>query len=187
VSNTVVGLDMSLTGSGICVVQNDVSTIETLKTGPHDFSCDLERLLYITNTVMSKIPQTPSLICIEDYFIPMSTAQTGAAMSLNSLGTLMRIKMYEAKFPFIIISPPQLKKFILGKGVGQKSLIMKEVFKKYNVDVKDDNQADAFVLAQIALAIEDMAAKANLSKYTKPQVDVITTIMKDRPLYNRTF
>ncbi len=45
----------------------------------------------------------------------------------------------EAKY----VAPTQAKKFLTGKGNCDKNLILKEVFKRYGIDVDDDNIADA--------------------------------------------
>lgn len=55
----------------------------------------------------------------------------------------------------IIVGPTQLKKYILGSaqvsgGKKTKELIIKEVFKRFRVDVNNNNLADAVVLMRIA-------------------------------------
>jgi len=180
-----VGLDMSLTSTGFCLLNDELCSAMTIKTKPSDFNKDLDRLKYIVDETFKNIPENVDLICVEDYFIPQSRMQFNAAISLISLGTLIRIKLYENKFPFVIIAPTQLKKWILGKGNGQKSLIIREVFKKLNLDVKDDNQADSAVLSYIAKDILIVLKKQQVSKdFTKQRLEVIETIINDRPRYN---
>jgi hypothetical protein len=55
-----------------------------------------------------------------------------------------------------------LKKWIIGKGQGEKDLILKELYKRYDFDVSDDNIADAVGLMLIG--------KTLLGKYEKPLV-----------------
>jgi crossover junction endodeoxyribonuclease RuvC len=177
-----VGLDMSLTSSGFSLFNGKEIVFETIKTKPANFNNDLDRLQHITNTVLSKIPHYATLICIEDYFVPQSKMQFGAALSLCALGTLMRMKLYESGLPFIVVSPNQLKKFATGKGNAQKSLVIREVYKKYNIDVKDDNQADAIVLAKIAEAC--LKFKGGNRVGTEFERETIDKIIADRPKYN---
>ena len=46
-----------------------------------------------------------------------------------------------------------MKKFLTGSGACEKSLILKEVYRRWNVDVSDDNLADAVVIAKIGEAL----------------------------------
>lgn len=180
-----IGLDMSLTGTGISVLEGDVCLATTIKTKPKDFSNDIERLNHIVTETLNNITDNIDLICIEDYFIPQSKVQFNAAISLVALGTLIRKELYERKFPFITIVPSQLKKWILGKGSGQKSMVIKEVYKKLGLDAKDDNQADAIVLSYIAkdlLQIYKHGIKPE--NCIKARKDVLSVIINDRPKYN---
>lgn len=179
-----VGLDLSLTGTGFCLLEEGSCSVKTIKTKPADFETDIDRYKHIVFEVNKHIPQETDLICVEDYFMPQSRAQFGAAISLVALGTLVRSRLHDNNFPFITVVPSQLKKWILGKGNGAKNLVIREVFKKLGLDAKDDNQADAIVLAHIA---QDIVWKMNgiePPKATKPRKDVISTIISDRPRYN---
>lgn len=174
-----VGLDMSLTGSGVCIKQGGKFTLDTIKTNPKTCDNDLMRLRHIVNKAMSMIPKNNvKMICIEDFFTPMGGHQMGAAIGLAMLGATMRLALYEAGYPMWIISPSQLKKFATGKGVGQKSIVVREVYKRWGIDTKDDNQADSVVLAYMAEAL------CITEKRPQYQVDVLKVIMSDRPRYN---
>lgn len=174
-----VGLDMSLTSSGICVKTGSALRVETIRTDPRTCGCDLARLRHISNEVMRRIPKDVRMICIEDFFTPSNPFQIGAAIGLAMLGATVRLALYEAGMPFYVIAPSQLKKFATGKGAGQKSIVVREVFKRWGLDVKDDNQADACVLAHLAEAL--CVREENEPKY---QAEVVKTILKDRPRYN---
>jgi len=175
----VVGLDMSLTATGFCMKSGAVLNIDTVKTTPKSAPDDLARLRFIANEVMSRIPLDVKMVCIEDYFTPSNRAQIGAAIKLVSLGTVMRMALYEAGLPFYVVAPSQMKKFATGKGVGQKNIVVREVYKRWGVDAKDDNQADACILAHIAEAI--VLGFEDLPKY---QNEVVKKVVKERPNYN---
>jgi crossover junction endodeoxyribonuclease RuvC len=87
--------------------------------------------------------------------------------------------LYEAGMPFYVVSPGQIKKFATGKGVGQKSIVVREVYKRWGIDTKDDNQADACVLAYIAESILHLSMDA-----PKYQIEVVQKITNERPCYN---
>jgi Holliday junction resolvasome RuvABC endonuclease subunit len=145
-----IGLDLSLSSTGFCRKQGADISVETIKTDPRTAENDLSRLRYIVNACMSRIPDNTRIICLEDYFTPSNRGQIGSALKLVALGTVMRMTLYEAGMPFYVVSPSVLKKHITGKGNSQKDLIVREVYKRYGIDVKDNNQADGCVLAHIA-------------------------------------
>lgn len=145
-----IGLDLSLTSSGFAKIEDDKYEIKTIRSKPADFKNDLERLEWITEEVFKSIPTETNLVCIEDWFTPQSPKQISAAMGLIQLGTLVRLKMYKANLSFMVINNKQLKKYSTGSGAISKSLVLKEVFKQWNVDANDDNQADAYCLAHLA-------------------------------------
>ena len=180
-----VGLDMSLSSTGFSLKEGSSITIDTIKTNPRTCVNDLVRLRYIANECLSRIPKNTKMICIEDYFVPSNKGQIGSAMKLTALGTVMRLALLEEGFSFYVVSPSQLKKFATGKGVCQKSIVVREVFKKWGVDCKDDNQADATVLAHMAEAIfcnlKSETASFEMPKY---QIEMTEKVVKERPNYN---
>ena len=175
-----VGLDLSLTSTGFCLKNGTKLTIETVKTEPKNFKNDLDRLIHIRNTLLSKIPCSVKMICMEDFFVPSNKMQIGSGIKLAMLGTAVRMALYERGMPFVIISPSQLKKFVTGKGTGEKSMIVREAYKRWGVDAKDDNQADAAVLAYLAEALVNPLT----DETPKFQVEVVKTVRAERPRYN---
>ena len=175
-----VGLDLSLTGTGFCQKRGDVFTIETVSTKPKDFKTDLDRLAYIRDALLRKIPADVRMICVEDFYVPSNKMQLGSAIKLAMLGTVIRMTLHERDIPFVIIAPSQLKKFVTGKGTGEKSMILREVFKRWGINAADDNQADATVLAYLAEALVASLTDA----VPKFQIEVIKTVRKERPRYN---
>ena len=178
--NTFVGLDLSLTSTGFCRKVGKSFTIETVKTEPKNFKNDLDRLIHIRDTLLRKIPANVKMICIEDFFVPSNKLQIGSGIKLAMLGTTIRLALYERGLPFVIISPSQLKKFVTGKGSGEKSMILREVYKRWGIDAKDDNQADATVLSYIAEALVTPLT----TDTPKFQEEVVKTVRKERPRYN---
>jgi len=174
-----VGLDMSLTGTGFALKEGAKITLETIKTTTSTCTDDLARLKHIVSEVMKRIPQNVNMICIEDFFTPANAFQIGAAIKLAMLGAVIRLALYDAKFPFYIVAPSQIKKFVTGSGASQKSIIIREVFKRWGLDCKDDNQADACTLAHIADQLCFLPADA-----PKYQIEVVKKVLNERPCYN---
>jgi len=188
VTSTSVGLDLSLSSTGFCLMEGMRMQIETIKTEPKNFPNDLERLKHIVAQLMQRIPQHVTMVCVEDFFTPGNKAQLGSAIKLAMLGTVVRMAMYDRGIPFYVVAPSQLKKFCTGKGNGPKSVILREVYKRWGVDCKDDNQADALVLCHIAKVISGMVspdttvvASEDVPKF---QIEVAAKILAERPHYN---
>jgi crossover junction endodeoxyribonuclease RuvC len=175
---------MSLSSTGFCLKRGTELTLETIKTNPRTSKNDLERLQYIIKEMLKRIPDDVTMICIEDYYVPMSKAQFGSAINLISLGTLMRIAMYNKGLPFYVPTASQLKKYVTGKGNCQKNMVLREVYKRWGVEAKDDNQADGCTLAYMAECIYDILNGNDLTKWPKFQLEVAEKVVKERPSYN---
>lgn len=174
-----VGLDISLTATGFSMKRGAELSIETVKTTPKTAPNDLERLRHIRAKLMALIPDSTRMVCVEDFFVPHRPSQMGAAKGLIMAGTLVRVALLERGLPFYVVSPGQLKKFATGKGNVPKSIVVREVYKKWGVDAKDDNQADACVLAHMAEAIH--LGTEGLNKY---QQAAVKKVVDERPSYN---
>ena len=173
--NVVVGLDLSLTGTGMCIKDGQGIRVETIKTLPKDFANDLSRLIHIREAILSKLPADVKMVCIEDFF---TGAHAASAIKIAMLGTVIRLALYEKGISFTLVAPATLKKYILGKGVGEKSLILREVYKKYpNIDVKDDNQADSVVLCHIAESLCLKRSGVEQESLLKPQEEVLKGLL----------
>lgn len=184
-SNLFVGLDMSLCSTGIAIIQGTQIMTDTVCTKPKNFDSPFTRVDHIITSVMgTMLPSIPTMICIEDYFTPSNRSQVGAAMKLIELGFSIRRELFWSGMPFFLIAPSQLKKFVLGKGIGAKSLILKEVYKKWDVDCNNDNEADACGLAYLAKALWDWEHNRAGTDWKKYEKAVLKTIWKDRPRYN---
>lgn len=153
----VVGLDVSLTGTGICVVSGnphvavgkgltvESTLIEVGKTlrGP-------TRLSAVCNAVLQWLKArgvgVGTTVAMEGYGFSSQMAH-----SLGEIGGCIRLSLYLRGCNLLIIPPTTLKKYLTGKGVGQKNVVMKHVHRRWGFDVDDDNQTDAFGCAIVGL------------------------------------
>lgn len=69
------------------------------------------------------------------------------------LGTVYRMMLYKHDIAFVEVPPTTLKKFITGKGNSKKDMILLGVYKNWDFDPTDDNEADAYGLAQFGRGI----------------------------------
>ena len=100
------------------------------------------------------------------------------------MGSLVRTLLWETDFPFIVISPKQLKKFVTSNGNAPKDLILRDVYKRWGVEAKDNNQADACGLAYMAEGIFKCRNDDDLSAFPKFQISMIEKVVEERPHYN---
>jgi len=148
----VMGLDLSLTGTGVVVLNYDGTVAEHITVSSK--LRDMERLAYIRSmigTIVSK--HNPSLTCIEGYSMG---SRAGQLASIGELGGVIKLLLFRNDFRFQLIPPSQLKKFVTGKGVGIKDEVMMHVYKRWEWTPVDNNQADAYGLSRIALALEEI-------------------------------
>lgn len=105
----------------------------------------------------------------------------GAVRSPHSnpyeLGGVVRYELYNADVRWAAINPTTLKKFVTGSGRAPKSQVLKEVLRRWGLDLKDDNEADAFGLARLGEAF-DRYSRGDAGGLIKPQVEVMKTLAK---------
>jgi len=168
------GIDPSLTGTGIVVVKNgkiiEKALIKSKPVG--DLAKDeIDRIKGIVGEVNVYLDKhNPDIIVMEG--LAFMARNTSALMQLAGLNYLLRA-MFHGHKTWAIVAPSTLKKFILGKGIGDKGLVAMEIYKQYGEELTDNNIADAFVLAMIG-----QAAITKNPSLTVPQREVCELIRK---------
>lgn len=176
----VLGIDLSLTGTGLAILTDNGLTFhepELPKIYPRAERCMTEwgnshwYFGYLVKSVAADTPtrwkailqavlqcaQSCDQIVIENYAFgaPFRLAP------LAELGGIVRFHLNNLGFTPLMIAPSTLKKFVTGKGNADKNVMLKEIYRRYHVDVDDDNMADAFALARLGQALkgsEDLSA-----------------------------
>ena len=146
----ILGLDLSLNHTGWCSFT--IGEPGSLEYGVHDQEksqrSDIEKMDSILNWLEPRLlPDTAVLI--EGFAFG---ARGNAVVQLAGLQYLVRHRMFKKAVPFKLVTPNQAKKFLTGKQHCDKNLIIKEVLKRYRIDVDDDNVADAINLNKIGQA-----------------------------------
>ena len=174
------GLDLSLTSTGVFLKRESSYECFEIKTKPDQFANSILRCDHIATNIVNFIDKSnPTMITVEDYF---TGRQPYSVIQLAELGTLVRYKLIANSNHFYTVAPTQLKKFCTSKGNGDKDNVLKGVYKKWNVDVNSNNIADACVLAYMAEAIYKIQNKidVNLAEYEK---EVVLKILKERKMF----
>lgn len=167
------GVDLSLTHTGLVVLDGgklvEKRSVLTKPKGKRPID-EIERLQYITEKIVDVIENhSPEIVAIEG--IAFMASKTTALAQLAGLNYLVRRELLRRKIPFVIVAPTSLKKFITDKGNAQKDEMMLAIYRRWGVTITDDNEADAYALAQVGLAITN-----NGYKITNKQKAVINLI-----------
>jgi len=175
-----IGLDLSLVKTGFTIVEEGGKVLSSglIKSKPTGKKLvdETKRLMKIVDEVNSKINETvpdnvSALVVIEGLAF---RAQSTALMQIAGLNYLTRALMVNLEYPFLIVAPTTLKKFITGSGKGEKDLMMMKVYKDYGFEALDNNESDAFSLSVLGLAFLDKPLK----DLTEKQKDVIKLLKK---------
>lgn len=146
-----VGLDLSLTGTGLIVLDQDACIIEQrlIKTKKSDFKNEEERFVYI----IDQLSFIPNIIRLQKVYIegPSFASKGQSILQMGALNFLVRVFLYRKDIEFKIIPPKTLKKFHCGFGNTKKEDVIDKVKETLGVQFDDHNLADAYGLARMAL------------------------------------
>jgi crossover junction endodeoxyribonuclease RuvC len=172
----VVGLDLSLTHTGVVILDGkgailSQSVIRSKPSGD-SYLAETLRIIKIAEEAVQRIDEfspvkNPDLVVIEN--LAFMARNTSALTQLAGLSHLVRTLLSEFKWPYVLVAPSTLKKFITSKGNSDKNIMMMEIFKQYGHTFLDDNIADAYGLAAVGLAMLEKP----INKLTVPQAEVI--------------
>jgi Holliday junction resolvasome RuvABC endonuclease subunit len=131
---TVLGLDLSLTATGIAWPDGQLETVRTL---PRDGD---SRLVQIEDVVLAGllIQHRPDLAVIED--LPIHASAAGKTGMVHGV---IRAKLLRHGIPYLLVSPATLKVYAAGRGTCDKSDMRMSLYQRAGLDVADDNQVDA--------------------------------------------
>lgn len=170
------GLDLSLCSSGIVVLENGkIALQKVIKSKPEgDLPIDeLKRIRKIVEEIEDIVSEyNPTIAVIEG--LAFGIQKTTSLVQLAALNFFTRAMLADYRVPFIIVFPTTLKKFICSNGAAKKEVMLIETYKRYGVSILDNNENDAYGLAQIGLALLGGNSKAT----TKIQEEVLTLLKK---------
>lgn len=144
------GLDLSLNNTAIAYQKNKrIESYKFIDTSKYKKEESIKRINYIISDFIDFLNQktnTEMTFFIEDTFL----MRNKSAKQLIYLGGIIRYKLFCRKIKYYNVAPQFLKSFIIGKAQvkkgNKKQLMLKEIYKKYKVDVEDDNICDAIAL-----------------------------------------
>lgn len=144
----VAGLDLSLTGTAIATIAGGDITLRTIDGRRLEGHKRLQTILTAVSALLHY-----DLVVVEDGFVANSGTTTRRLAELHGL---VKHWLWLRGIPYVLVNPTGVKTYALGKGSGSgtdKDAVILAVERRYGhlVTVGDNNQADALVLAAIAL------------------------------------
>jgi crossover junction endodeoxyribonuclease RuvC len=140
------GIDQSLTGTGLCVLSDDGSMVATALVSTNDLR-DGERLVFIKTAVAALLPGV-EFATLEGY----SYDSVGRVFELGEIGGVIKVLLLEHRVPYVVVAPVLVKKFATGSAHANKDKMLEAAVRCGHDFGDNDDQADAFFLARIALA-----------------------------------
>ena len=178
----IIGIDQSLSHTGVVVIDDQQKVLFQCLIEPKSVKKternNTDRLLTIKAELSAIINKyKPDITGMEDY----SFATKGQAFYLGELGGMIRIMFRETNNNLIVLSPQIIKKFVTGAGNADKSLMLKEVYKRWGADYNDDNLCDAYAIAVMTKAIDGVKAdRLSRKDFNASEWDAIQACIKKR-------
>lgn len=154
-SPIVIGLDLSLTSTGLAIVHNGRATVTRVTSKPTGSTTadQLIRLRVIVSRIRAAIPaSTRTVAAVEG---PAFGANDPGAHIRGGLWWMVREMLDAEDIDVVVVTPATLKKYATGKGNAAKDAVLAAAVRRFpDVDVTGNDEADALWLAAIRARIE---------------------------------
>lgn len=145
----ITAFDLSLSCTGWAIHREGDCLWGTISSkpmlGPYG---DLARLQYVVNEV-GEIARYSDLSVLEGF----AFARPNQSHILGALGYMVRMWLWKHEIPFVLVAPATLKKWTTGSGKAKKDVMLREVCRRWDVVIDDDNAADAYALLRLGEAL----------------------------------
>jgi crossover junction endodeoxyribonuclease RuvC len=169
----VIGLDLSLTGTGVAIIgHGGVSTglIKSKGRKGDSLAQRRERLRSIVRDIGQLIPND-SLVVVEQ---PAYSQTGGSHHDRSGLWWLVVELAIDWGFDVVEVTPGGVKKYATGSGNASKDTVLAAVVKRYlDVDVTDNNVADALTLAAMGARYLGFPLEASLPQINLAAMDAV--------------
>lgn len=133
----VLGLDLSITGTGLAHTVEGAVCTHLIKTNPKHRD---GRLIQIQNTIRELA--TGAALALIEAPTPRSPTSVVSGMVQGAA----RLVLLDMGIPYGTLMPASLKKYATGRGTGDKVPMAIAALKRAGLEFPDDNQCDAFWL-----------------------------------------
>jgi hypothetical protein len=184
-----IGIDLSILEPGIAIYNPDIdsNTVMTYNFPKGNFQCSIRRYNRVAEKLANHIFLHRSMgftdfkIMIEDY----AAGGAGKTNDIAENGGILKYKLlYEYSIKptnILLCSISHLKMFVASHGKAKKELMIKEVYKKWNFDTNNNNEADAFGLLMVLKSMY-YPNEIKLTAYQKEILERIVKYNKDNSI-----
>lgn len=130
----VLGLDLSLTSSGVALPDGTLTTIRTTRT-------DGDRRLAVIADTIGQSLHGVDLAVVED--LPTHAKGSGKTGQVHGA---VKVELIRAGVPYLLVTAGSLKTYATGKGTADKADMRMALYQRMGIDERDDNQVDAWWL-----------------------------------------
>ena len=125
-------------------------------------SIEVQKMVQASRSSLSGCDHIKPIIVLEGY----GFGHASSIQIIAEIGTLIRFRLMQINFSYIEVAPTALKKFVTGKGNAKKDLMLMEVYKRWGIECKTHDEADAFGLSMYGLAVNGFISvpKAHLDQ-----------------------
>lgn len=155
---SVLGLDLSLTSTGVCLIDGELTLTAAIKSKafkkvkktdkvPPSFTC--QRISNIVNEIEQGYVRSgrgwPELAVIE---APSYGSNTGSQHERGGLWWAVAGMLWGLRIPIATVAPQGRAKYATGSGTAGKDEVLAAAIKRYiDIDIKSNDVADAVILA----------------------------------------
>lgn len=165
-----VGIDPSLTGTGIAVVAPDskgrAKLVYSDRIEPHEKMRGVQRLMYLRQSVIDRLDKFDAhSACVEGYSF---SSKFSRAHSLGEWGGVLRVTLaQDFRLPTFCLPPQSLKKFATGQGNTKgKGPMATALYKRLGVSLSlGEDEVDAVWLALALFDHHRYAGGEDLPQY----------------------
>ena len=145
----VVGLDLSMTSTGVAWLPDSATRV---RTDPGRWPDEVERLMHIRSSVIALVTEQGrnSLVVVEGLSYGSHSAGSATRAGLHYL---VRASLRQLGMTEIVVPPATLKKFVTGSGAAPKSLMVSTASLALGRTVSSDDVADALGLVAFGCAL----------------------------------
>lgn len=165
----VVGLDLSLTKTGVAHASGDVGIFK-----PHESDRGVRRLALIRDAVLEVMPLHVELVVIEDY----ASGAHHRGLDIGELGGVIRLALWDAGIPYLLVNPMQLKKYACGTSKVDKYQVMQAAERRLGYKGHSDDESDALWLRAIGWALLGQPL-ATLPLHHTEVIDTLAKVMPE--------
>ncbi len=144
-----VGLDPSYNEFGLIILDQKANILEQkIITSDSKLEAD-ERIIQLEEGFKF----IPNIMGLQSVYIegPAFSSKGQFVLQMGALHYYLRLFLLKNNTTFKVIAPGTLKKFVTGVGNCKKELMLLKVYKKWNEEFNNNNLADAYGLARMAL------------------------------------